>query len=129
MAETYDNLLAAFEGKFKYVYDEDIQSNESHSYSGIRYDQTYEAKESRGGKPGEPVVYPDKDAAFEAWFKYAETLIPSNDDGPTVNTLFWRVKPHVLMHGGGVYAFASLAFGKSRKNGQWNRPVPGDEAQ
>ena len=111
---TYDECVARFEALFTYVYGDDIHSNLSQAPNGARYAQAYPSTKSGAGSAPEPATSTDAAAAFQAWFDHASAMIP-----PGQNTLFWRIMPHILAGGSGVYAFSSLAVGSSAVAGQW----------
>ena len=113
---TYEESLAGFEGKFTYVYTEDLRGNESFAPNGARYDQTFPRDESSRTPHATPATYDGADSAFAAWFEHAASAIPEG-----ANTLFWRIMPHALLHNSRPFIFASLAFGMSDSAGQWFR--------
>ena len=105
---TYDEAVAAFEGKFKHVVTSGIHTNDARDENGNEYLAIYaNSKNAKAGIPAAPIL---SDTIEQAYNKWLETALDSVPGGMT--TLYWRVMPIIQSTVGreGRYAFARASF-------------------
>lgn len=110
---TYDEVVAAFEGKFTHVSRSGIATRTSRDERDSEYLPIYAAqKQQSAGRAPSPIESVDVEAAYDKWLEVALDFIP---DGAV--TLYWRVMPEVeLGPGGGPFIFARASFSNKAPN-------------
>lgn len=105
---TYDEAVAAFEGKFQHVVVDGIHTNEARDEWNNEFLAIYaNNKNSKAGVPASPLKSETAEDAFDKWLEAAMDSVPGG-----MTTLYWRVMPTIHTHPGreGVFAFSRMSF-------------------
>ncbi len=118
---TYEEAVAAFEGKFKHVVSDGIHTNDARDEHGNEFQAIYaNNKGGKAGIPAQPIMSETSSEAFDKWLENALDSIPGG-----MITLYWRVMPQCLSVPGrdGCYVFARASFSSKEP-----KPKPVEEA-